>query len=446
MVRRLPGDGSAAAPVRGQGGTQTGRRRTGTAAAAALAGAAFDGDAESQPATGVTAVDKTHNQKRRKAKDDALATQNPASEVQAQAASLPVGQAAIGPMQDAVRSKKRKKRVDSDKLPDSGARALEQDAAATELPGLATAAAAAKAGSLQETTIGTDYPVQKRSRKRKQQQAARTHGSDFADDGDGPTAIVAELATTATDNSHGAGAEHAAQAAAAVPSHGTEQINKDGGHAGQPSKQRRNDVSVEQPHQQPPAPEPHSDVAQLLAVTESTRAGEGEASAKQPKKRRRRDMPDAPVTQPANAPPPQMASGAAAAAAADQETRTEANGLRAKQPTGRKAQTAELSRTVTNGSHAIPTDGGASAPAAADGEAAAHLTADGRAVRTAGAGVAIHGDGPAWREHAGRSDVRTGRFSESEKQTIRDAVALCADPCLSHRICTTLFNCVHVML
>jgi hypothetical protein len=50
-----------------------------------------------------------------------------------------------------------------------------------------------------------------------------------------------------------------------------------------------------------------------------------------------------------------------------------------------------------------------------------------------GAAVAIHTDGPAWRDHAKRSDIRSGRYSEAEKQTIRDAVATCAHTALRGR-------------
>ena len=43
----------------------------------------------------------------------------------------------------------------------------------------------------------------------------------------------------------------------------------------------------------------------------------------------------------------------------------------------------------------------------------------------AAAAVAIHLDGPAWRAHADRADIRSGRYSEAEKQTVRNAAATC---------------------
>ena len=50
-----------------------------------------------------------------------------------------------------------------------------------------------------------------------------------------------------------------------------------------------------------------------------------------------------------------------------------------------------------------------------------------------GAAVAIHADGPAWRDHAQRNDIRSGRYSEAEKQTIRDAAVTCALKALRDR-------------
>jgi len=408
MVRRRLGNGSAAAPPRGQGGQTSGQQYGDTAAAAAPRHAASDGIGGLTPA----AEDKLRKQRRRKATGSAVAPEQPAETVQAQADASPVAQTGVDPMHDAVRSKKRRKRVDSDTVPDGGAHPIRGGAAATAPPDSATGVrtAAAVADTLLETDKGADEAVQQRSRKRKQQQEARTHGDE------GHTATEAQLATAATDDTHGAGP--AAGAGAMSPSHATEQNHNDGGHAAQQDpKRRRNKPAIEQAPQQPPGPlsaDPYSKAAGVMPAAESGRTEGGEALAEQPKKRRRRDVPQQPRPQAACVPGPQMAAGAAGAA--DQEGRINTDGLPAKLLKGKKAKAAKSIPHPDNGSHSAPTNG----------EAAAPVAAEGGAVRAAGAGVAIHGDGPAWREHAARNDVRTGRYSESEKQTIRDAVAQCA--------------------
>ena len=408
MVRRLPGNGSPA-----------GQRDAGTAAPAAQQDTTSDGLGALPLATGEAAADNPQEQKRRKAKDGAVAPEEPAEMVQAQADAPSAAQPGVDPMQDAVRSRQRRKRADSDRQPDGGAHPLRHDAAATDASKLPpdAATALAEAGTLRQANDGSDDPVQKRSRKRKQQQAASTHS------GERKTATEAQLATAATDDPD---ETDAAEAGAVSPAHATQQSDKDGGHVEQQPKRRRNKGTIEQPPDSL-APGPNRLGAALPPAPESGRTGDSEAPGEQPKKRRRRDIAEQPRQRPASAPQPQMVGGAAATADPEQAGRTDADQTPAKQPKGRKkAKAAIQASAAANGSHDVPTTGEASAPAAAEGQPSAHREANGGAVRAAGAGVAIHGDGPAWREHAARNDVRTGRYSESEKQTIRDAVALCA--------------------
>jgi len=416
MVRRRLGNGSAATPPPGQGRVEAGQQDAGTAVAVALRGTAPDGGEGSPPATGIAVADEMRKPKRRKATDSAVVPEKPAGLVQAPPDAPPAAQTGVDPMQDAVRSKKRRKRVGSDRQPDEGP-ALREPQPGTNtvdafIPATSAGAAAAKAGSLDEAAQGTNDLLPQRSRKRKQHQAARAHG------GDGPTATEAQLATIGTDDTHGAGAEPAAAAEASSPSHATERPVKGGGHAEQP-KRRTNKATLEQARQQAPGPlaaDPHSTAAEVPPAAERGRTEDGEAPAEQPKKRRRRDVPEQIRPQAASALALQMVSSAAAAA--DEERRSDTSELPAKQPKGRKAKAAKPPSDPDNRSH--------DALAAAEAEPSAHRKARGGAVEAAGAGVTIHGDGPAWREHAARNDVRTGRYSESEKQTIRDAVAQCA--------------------
>ena len=320
-----------------------------------------------------------------------------AAAAQSPADARPAVGAATQPMADAVHKQNNRKRMDGTMatIKSSVRSGRPPGVAATDPLGAASGAGAAgaEAGTQRKLTPGGADPASKRSPKRKQRPAEDTHANGIAAPSDSPPATVAAHAQAVTDEATAAVSATRADAGA----RGHEAPDKEGGRAERVPKPRRRKVGVEQPGPQPPQPSSAelrvSDTVTILPAATGQRSG--------------------------------AATARTGAVAAPQRQRINSeDASAAEQPKAKKARVAPRRSHAAKGSASVPSKSEAAAPVAVGHAPAAQQNLEGRAAPLA-AHVVIHGDGPAWRDHATRSDVRTGRYSEAEKQTIRDAVAEC---------------------
>ena len=345
---------------------------------------------------------------------------------EAQALDAPSASEAVGlPIADTERKAKQRERTARMTAPDEAAalRKARPQAVITDAPDarLGAGAASSEAGTLPAPARGDDDPSAKRSRKRKQRQA---HAAGVAERSGSPEATTAVPPSTATDMAKADVNPTRTTVKPVEPVLEHEQADVKGGHSEQQPKLNRKKARVEQSTGEPPhgvRPEPHGDADVVPHADVSRQADDGDISNKQPRKRNKKQQLSPQTT---NGTGPELVNDTLTAAAAHQEGRTSADHLTADQPGSRQAGVAQLGMHAAAGSELVPVNDQATATPATEGDAAVQRKAGGSAVPAAGpAAVAIHSDGPAWRDHATRGDIRSGRYSEAEKQTIRDAVA-----------------------